>query len=370
MNDRQDKPAVGPLLLGKSFVHPLFDYLLIGGGLSLLVAALVYWPAATASSGDAGNLTFDERFAWIPVLILLSNSAHFASSTVRLYSKPETFHTMPFLTMGFPLVCLLVTSLCIFYPGNLGAQLNSLYLTWSPYHYAAQAYGLAVMYSYRSGCVLSLANKRLLRWTSLLPFFFMCVGGEGVGLYWLLPDSWMANPSVDLLVMYLKKWVFPALIFGLPTILFAKVWVNERRPLPLISLLVLITNGLWFVTFNYLQAFTLATIFHGVQYLAIVLIFHVRDRKQRPENRHGTFYHVAWFYGLSLMLGYGLFHCLPWAYRLAGFGVVESMLLVAAAINLHHFIVDGYIWRLGKQDSNRTIVDSDQTPGSATSHPG
>lgn len=172
----------------------------------------------------------------------------------------------------------------------------------------------------------------------------------------------MTNPTVHAAVMLFKLWVFPLLIFALPVALFVKIWITEQRPLPLISLLVLITNGCWFVTFNYLQAFTLATVFHGVQYLAIVLIFHVRDQKQRPGNQHGTFVHVAWFYGWSLALGYGLFHCLPWAYRLVGFGVVESMLLVAAAINIHHFIVDAYIWKLGKQDSNRKIVDSAQAP--------
>ena len=362
MNDQQSRPLLTSSLLGKSFVHPLFDYLLIGGGLSLLVATLVVWSAPVDSQGVAKNLPMHIRFAWIPVVILLSNSAHFASSTVRLYSKPGTFQALPFLTMGFPLVCLLVTTACMMYPGDLGAHLNSLYLTWSPYHYAAQAYGLAVMYSYRSGCQLSLNDKRLLRWTSMLPFFFMCVGGEGVGLYWVLPEAWMAHPSVDGGVMFFKRWIFPLLIFALPVALFFKIWVSDQKPLPLISLLILITNGCWFITFNYLQAFTLATIFHGIQYLSIVLIFHVRDQKQRPTNRYGTLYHVLWFYGVSLVLGYGLFHCLPWAYRLAGFGVVESMLLVAAAINIHHFIVDAYIWKLGKKDSNRTIVDSEQAP--------
>ena len=176
----------------------------------------------------------------------------------------------------------------------------------------------------------------------------------------------MAQPTVHDMVMLLKQWLFPLLIFGLPVALFIKIWVTEQKPLPLISLLLLLVNGCWWVIFtDYLQAFTLATIFHGIQYLAIVLIFHVRDQKQRPENRHGTLYHVVWFYGVSLLLGYGLFHCLPWAYRLAGFGVVESMLLVAAAINIHHFIVDAYIWKLGRKDSNRKIVDSNQSPALA-----
>ena len=229
MNDQPPRSGFASSLLGNSFVHPLFDYLLIGGGLSLLVAGLVYWTAPLAAGGGGQGYSIHARFAWIPMVILLSNSTHFASSTVRLYSKPGTFKALPFLTMGFPLVCLLVTSLCMFFPGQLGTQLNSLYLTWSPYHYAAQAYGLAVMYSYRSGCILGTGDKRLLRWISLLPFFFMCVGGEGVGFYWLLPDSWMAHPRVDAVIMFLKGWVFPVLIFGMPVALFVKVWQDENE---------------------------------------------------------------------------------------------------------------------------------------------
>ena len=58
-------------LIGNCFVHPVFDYLLIGGGLSLVVAALVYLKADLTISLSAG---------WLPAFILLSNSAHFASS--------------------------------------------------------------------------------------------------------------------------------------------------------------------------------------------------------------------------------------------------------------------------------------------------
>jgi hypothetical protein len=40
---------------------------------------------------------------------------------------------------------------------------------------------------------------------------------------------------------------------------------------------------------------------------------------------------------------------------------VESVLLVVAAINIHHFIVDAYIWRLKPGDRNRQIVE-DRVP--------
>ena len=94
------------------------------------------------------------------------------ASTVRLYTKHGTYASLPFLTMAFPLVCIGVLTLGIAQAGSLGPHLQALHITWSPYHYAAQAYGLVVMYSYRSGCQLSRIDKKLLWWVSMLPFFY------------------------------------------------------------------------------------------------------------------------------------------------------------------------------------------------------
>jgi hypothetical protein len=127
--------------------------------------------------------------------------------------------------------------------------------------------------------------------------------------------------------------------------------------LPIISILMLVANAAWWCLLPD-QAFVWATIFHGIQYMAIVTIFHVKDQMALPGNLRGAWYHVAWFYGVCLALGYGLFSCLPWGFVAMGFGMVESVLLTVAAINIHHFIVDAYIWRLKRGDGNRNIVDS------------
>jgi hypothetical protein len=87
----------------------------------------------------------------------------------------------------------------------LGPHLQSLYLTWSPYHYAAQAYGLAVVYAYRSGCSLLPGDKRLLFWASMMPFFFAFVNDQGSGLHWILPASVLANASFDAVLQTLIR---------------------------------------------------------------------------------------------------------------------------------------------------------------------
>src|SRR5688500_11477307 len=119
MSATHSSPAgIRAKLIGNTFVNPAFDYLLIGGGLSLVVAALVFFKT---------DLTISLSDGWLPAFILLSNSAHFASSTVRLYTKPDR-QNFPFLTMLLPAIAIAIASLALIWPVALGQHLQALYL--------------------------------------------------------------------------------------------------------------------------------------------------------------------------------------------------------------------------------------------------
>ncbi|HEB88766.1 MAG TPA: hypothetical protein ENI85_04275 [Deltaproteobacteria bacterium] len=342
---------VATALLGRTFVHPLFDSLFIGGALSLIVVGVLL------ANPSLAPFTSAEDFRYF---ILFFNSAHFAASTVRLYTKPDARHALPVVKWVLPVVALALVTLCMFRADSLGANLRALYLTWSPYHYAAQAYGLAVMYSYRSGCLLNATNKRLLWWAGMLPFFYSFLLGPQVGLHWLDVAGWLDAPIARTILGALRP-VLPWAAFAAVPLLYWQVRRTEDRAMPLIAALALVTNGIWWFVFTPLQAFVWATIFHSIQYLAIVIIFHVKDQMNQPTNRHGAAYHVAWFYGMALLLGYALFNWFPQAYVSAGFAPATAVMITVAMINIHHFIVDGFIWRLKKTDANRSILESAST---------
>jgi hypothetical protein len=156
--------------------------------------------------------------------------------------------------------------------------------------------------------------------------------------------------------LWLAAWALLPLVF-------AYTW--KRGAMPVISFLIVFSNGIWLLTLAYMDAFVWATIFHSLQYLAIVTIFHVKDRTQRPGARHGWAWHAAGFYAMCLPLGYLLFHAWPNAYLWAGYGFAESLLLTTAVINIHHFVVDAYIWRL-RRANNQRIVAMAAVPASAT----
>jgi hypothetical protein len=333
--------------VGRAFVNPALDLMLIGGGLSLAVAVALWF----GGLGDA-SLVLAGSF---PTLILLSTSAHFAASTVRLYTKPGAAAELRFLALGLPLVTVLLLTLCLWRSDEVGRHVMALYLTWSPYHYARQAYGLSLMYCYRTGSALTDTEKRLLLLTALTPFFYAFFSSSGSGMEWFVsPLTLLAHPALNFLHIALVQ-VLRIAVFVLPLALFAHLLIRGR-PLPLVSLMILVSNGIWWILFVYMNAFAWATIFHGLQYLAITLIFHVRERTARPDNRRSGLVHALAFYACCVPLGYALFQLWPYAYLAVGFGWAESAMLTTAAVNIHHFVVDAYIWRLRKDPNYRVVT--------------
>lgn len=340
-------PRIRVLETGRPFVGRAFDFLFIGGGLSLLVAAALHF---------GGRPYLDATLtAHGMAIILLCNSAHFAASTVRLYTKRGTQQQLPFLTMGLPLATILALTVAVAYPELIGRHAWPLYLTWSPYHYGAQAYGLALMYCYRSGGEWSNVEKRWLRIACLCPFLWVFVGGRGVGLDWLTPSGTFDLPAASWAHEALGRVLLTA-SYGLPAATLVVRWIRRRSPFPLISALIVWSNAVWLIGLASMDAFVWATIFHGLQYLAIVSVFHVRERLREPDNTRPAWWHAAGFYAACVALGYVLFQVWPLGFTALGFGSTESWALVIAAVNLHHFIVDAFIWRLRRDTNYQTLA--------------
>ncbi|HET7294304.1 MAG TPA: hypothetical protein VFM88_17905 [Vicinamibacteria bacterium] len=336
------------LHVGRTFLSPTVDVLLIGGGLSLFFTV-----AVVATGGSTSPITAAIAPVF-PLVLFLVNMTHFSASTVRLYAKPNAFADFPFLTMGLPLLTLALLSLAVRFAEVVGVHVMNLYLTWSPYHYAAQAYGLALLYCYRSGVTVGDRDRVLFRVACLAPFLYAFVKGPTAGLEWFVSKAWLgAEPWATLRAG--AEWLLGGAALALPPALLARS-LFRGRALPLISVLVMVSNAAWWTLFFYYEAFGWATVFHGLQYLAIVMIVHVKDRAQAAGGQHGAAYHALTFYAACVALAYLLFRAWPFAFVAAGFGLAESMLLVTAVINIHHFVVDAYIWRLRRDPGYREVA--------------
>jgi len=329
---------------GGTFVHPLFDYAIIGGGLSIPIALALWWGGAALQA------------SWLPVIAYLAvflNAAHFAASSIRLYSKKGAAENNPWLAYAFPLLFILVVTVSIALSKYLGRHLIALYLTWSPYHYAAQTFGLCLIYLYRSGQTVSPQERKWLKLFCLAPFLWAFLAGRryGAGLGWFVTiPQWDALPTLEAITSVIETILVVVSLAG-PIVC---VWWGKRRwgsRGPWIVPLLVFSNGLWWIGLQYINAFVWVTSFHALQYLGIVVLFHVRERVDWRVAKPRAIWEGFKFYGISVGLGYLLFRCWPYFYESVGFGYSESVLMIIAVINIHHFVVDAYIWRL-RNDRN------------------
>ena len=321
-------------IIGRCFLNPWLDYSLIGAALSL---PFLFWVIL-----DPSMTPTDLRTKTLVYLFL--NYTHFASSTIRLYTKPGEIPHRRLVSYGLPVVAILVTTLCIAFPKVLGDHLWALFFSWSPYHYAMQAYGLALMYCYRSGVFMDKTEKWMFWGIAMLPFVRALLVSDAGGLTWIQDTFGISH------VPYVNEaaHVLAILIFALPIIVFFRLR-DKGKTLPLIAWVLLFVNGIWWVTVSYGTAWIWATIFHSIQYIVIVVIFHVNDQMKNSENKKTPVYHACWFYTASFLLGYLLFQVWPFMYMPFGFEMEAAVLMTVATINLHHFIVDGFIWRSAKK---------------------
>lgn len=340
----QDLSLPSPIVTGRAFFHPLVDFLFLCGGFSVPLLFLGQAEATTIGIDHSSML-------WI---FIFFNYAHFASSSLRLYLMPHGRRRHPFLAFGLPVVAALAVLTAVALPDVIGRMLIALYLTWSPYHYARQAYGLSLMYGYRSGVSCSGQEKRWLLLICLLPFLRAVINPDdtsvtdvmGVRSLWsLLPDGALTAGLVEGLSVVVT--VLTPLIFVLPVV-FA---FYKKTRLTLFGLALVLINGLWLVAFSLFEGAVWATVAHSVQYLLIVSYMQAHDTVRSSGGRHRPAAHMLAFYVLSILVGVPIFLGLPllvegvggWLGQ--GWSTAHCVTMTVVAINLHHFIVDGCIWR-------------------------
>jgi tetratricopeptide (TPR) repeat protein len=303
--------------------------------------------------------------AWVgAALLLLLGTPHYGATLVRVYEHRQD-------RRGYVLFSVWATLAVIaFFVAGLwataiGSFLVTLYLTWSPWHYTGQNYGLAVMFLRRGGVPLDPHLKRWLYLSFLLSFLLVFVGMHaahqsahdlpagysslGVGFTPLgIPQSVVGPLGIGLLLAYLAALARCAWGFR---------QAPRRALLPVV--LLAMSQVLWFSLPFGLQAVGLApkldvlsfefrtyyfiwiAAAHSLQYLWVTAYYARQSGKwqgQLPNYLRVLAAGAAVWTLPALVFG-------PQALGPLAFDQGLG-LLIAAAVNLHHFILDGAIWKL------------------------
>ncbi|MDJ0788401.1 MAG: tetratricopeptide repeat protein [Myxococcota bacterium] len=356
-----------------SLFGPAIDGMLGFGGIYLLafVGFCAFGPSLRASQP-----------LWLfPVLALLLSAPHYGATLLRVYDRAEDReqHRRVAFHVTAALLGLFVVGV---YEPWVASLLTTVYLTWSPWHFSAQNFGLALMVMGRRGRAPDAVSRRLFRIAFVASFALVAVvlhgdqgpqdygqGGqvENIGFLSLRVPPMLAAVAVPLLLV----------VQGVCIALFFWRLIRQggpRRILPVVGLVVI--QALWFtVPFSLghfqvktgmdpldyemrFQYFAWISLAHAIQYLWVTT-YYARSGPGWPGP--GRYWMKALLAGQAIavvplvLFGPDALGDVSWRSGL--------FILIVSTLNIHHFILDGAIWKLRSQRVAKVLVHDGRNEG-------
>jgi hypothetical protein len=349
------------------FVNAPVDFALIGGA-SLLLYFLCLYDKSFASSARLATLSL--------ALVWVCNYPHFASTNYRLYRTRSNVRQYPMTATLVPALLVTVVVACFASPHAVAPLFVKLYLIWSPYHFSAQTLGITLIYARRSGFEIRPWERKAIAGFIFLTFAQASAYAELSGVK---PQPFYA---VSYPVLGLHEW--------LPHLLRDAMWaclivfgammlwraLHARQIIPWIVLLPAAAQAVWFVPRGslYLVSFAfMVPFFHSLQYLLIAWSVQMKESQDesgaRPSWRFVGLESLRWV-AICGIGGVILFWALPHIGGHFGEPLGFSIAVIFAAVQVHHFFVDGVIWKLkNPRVQSPTMTTLRQLTGSAAGRP-
>lgn len=300
-----------------------------------------------------GYLAPASTFTWsvaFYALAIVFNYPHYMATLYRAYHTAEDFQKYRIFTVHITLLIVLTALITHFSP-RLLPWIFTLYLTWSPWHYSGQNYGILMLFARRAGVQLSGVQRWSLHSAFLLSYAILFVSFHtGASTDPLFVS--LNIPSVlgaDLRILLFVVFVVCAGI-GLGAVVRQTGFRAALPPLTIFS-----TQFLWFLLPSVLQlsrgmqipqsrySTGLLAVMHSAQYLWITSYYAKREATAGQKSDWKPFA----YFGILVLGGIALFVPGPWiASRVFHFDFTASFLIFTALVNIHHFILDGAIWKL------------------------
>jgi tetratricopeptide (TPR) repeat protein len=357
-------PSVGPTARASAspwIYTPWLDWLVGCGGWSAPLLAATFLFAPGNSEGWA--IAFY-------VMAVIFNYPHFMATIYRAYHTRAQFEKYKIVTLHVTLLVLL-TGVVMHASPRFFPWIFTLYIFWSPWHYTGQNFGLTMMFLRRSGAEIQPGERRWLR-------------AAFIASYLMLLSSFNTGASNDPLILSLglpAKFTWPARAalggaFAVFTFLGLQRLVREKGVRAMAAPLTLAaTQFLWFVLPTLIEMRSHADIpqtryssgilavLHSTQYLWITSYY---QRREARADGITTWKMGAYFVTL-VAGGIALFIPGPWLVSvLFHFDFSTSFLIFLSLVNIHHFILDGALWKLRDARVSSMLVDRGaQTAGGA-----
>ena len=299
------------------------------------------------------------------LLAIIFNYPHFMATIYRAYHTREQFEKYKFFTLHLTLL-MVVTAVMLHASYRLVPWVFTLYICWSPWHYTGQNYGLMMMFTRRAGAQIT-SNER--RW----------LHAAFVASYVMLLASFMTGGSSDPLILSLglpAKVTLPARL--VLAIGFAALTFMAFRPLIRRSgaramaapLTLVLTQFLWFVLPTLLELHAayqipqtryssgILAVLHSAQYLWITSYYQRREARAAGQSS----WRMVGYFVTLIAGGIALFVPGPWLVSyIFHYDFTTSFLIFTALVNIHHFLLDGALWKLRDSRVASLLIDASAT---------
>jgi hypothetical protein len=300
-----------------------------------------------------------------PFLTILLGMPHYGATLLRVYERREE-------RRRYALFAVWATAAMVaaFVAGLRNAWIGSLvvtvYFTWSPWHYTGQNYGVALLFLRRRGVAVDAATKRWL-WAAFVLSYalvFLTLQGAEPGTL-QAPGNYVGTVYEYLTLGIPAPWR-DALAAGVAAshavCLAALGWRLLRAATPRAlgpAALVLLVQDLWFLLpaaaslwgplariepfdpTHRAYAFLWVASGHFVQYLWVTTWYAAASEGGAGRLR---------YLGKALLAGAAVWALPPLLFAPGLLGRLPFDmglgLLTASIVNLHHFVLDGAIWKL------------------------
>lgn len=317
---------------------------------------------------------------WLPFLILLTGLPHYGATLERVYSTAAARQRYGRYALAFGLL-VWGAFVATVVSRRGGSWLVTLYLTWSPWHYAAQNFGLVMMFLRRAGADISTRFRRMIQLSFVFSYLLVFVNIHRNAPFAVNDPLYAASAARDA-VQFVRQGIPDGVakvllvclgLAYLGVTVVSLVGISRKTEIgkgsPAIALLA--SQSVWFVLPVVLGQtipawvspagpaalqFIWVAIAHSAQYLWISL--HFARMAGRTEATRAS---MLRYFGLAVALGATLWVFPVLLTNKTGMSRMphESGLdmLVAAAVNLHHFLLDGVIWKLRDAPVRQALVD-------------
>jgi tetratricopeptide (TPR) repeat protein len=306
-------------------------------------------------------------------LAVVFNYPHFMATIYRAYHTRADFERYKFFTLHVTLV-MAATIALLHASYALLPWVFTLYICWSPWHYSGQNYGLLMMFARRSGAAVTTAERQWIR-------------AAFIASYLMLLASFETGGSTDPLILSLgwpeRFTLWARVALGIAFLVCSGVGFDRliRRGglrAMVAPITLAFTQFLWFVLPTLLELHStyhvpqtryssgILAVLHSAQYLWITSYY--QQREARAANQSN--WKMAAYFATLIAGGIALFIPGPWILsRLLHFDFTTSFLIFTAVVNIHHFILDGALWKLRDSRIASLLIDrrgaKDQASGAA-----